>query len=75
MVILLALQTRKVKITGLNDSKFVAVLVFISSVVLVIFILVTFSLRGYINATAALINGGILVWATNFLVLMFVPKV
>ena len=75
MVILLAFQTRKVKITILNDSKFVAVLVFISSIVLVKLILVTFSLKGYINISAALFNGGVLVWATTFLALMFIPKV
>ena len=73
--IVLAFQTRKVKIRVLNDSKFVAALVYISSIVLVVIVLITFILRSYINISAALFSGGIIILATVFLVLMFVPKV
>ena len=73
--IVLAFQTRKVKIRVLNDSKFVAALVYISSIVLVVIVLITFILRSYINISAALFSGGIMILATVFLVLMFVPKV
>ena len=73
--IVLAFQTRKVKIRVLNDSKFVAALVYISSIVLVVIVLTTFILRSYINISAALFSGGIIILATVFLVLMFVPKV
>ena len=73
--IILAFQTRKVKINVLNDSKSVAILVYISSIVLVVIVLVTFTLRSYINISAALFSGGIIILATVFLILMFVPKV
>ena len=73
--IILAFQTRKVKIPVLNDSKFVAALVYVSSIVFVVLALVTFSLQGYINVSKATFSGGILVLATSFLILTFVPKV
>ena len=73
--IVLAFQTRKVKIPVLNDSKFVAALVYISSIVFVVLALDTFSLRGYINVGKATFSGGILLLATSFLTLTFVPKV
>ena len=73
--IVLAFQTRKVKIRVLNDSKFVAALVYISSIVLVVIVLTTFILRNYINVSAALFSGGIIILATIFLALMFIPKV
>jgi gamma-aminobutyric acid type B receptor len=72
--IILAFQTRKVKINVLNDSKSVAALVYISSIVLVVIVLVTFILRSYINISAALFSTGIIVLATVFLILMFIPK-
>ena len=73
--IVLAFQTRKVKIRALNDSKFVAALVYISSIVLVVIVLTTFILRSYINVSVAIFSGGIIILATIFLALMFIPKV
>ena len=73
--ILLAFQTRKVKIKILNDSKYVAALVYISSIVLVILALVTFTLPSYPNVLELLFSGGILVATTMFLILIFIPKV
>ena len=73
--IILAFQTRKVKINVLNDSKSVAALVYISSIVLVVIVLVTFIQRSYINISTGLIHAGVLVLATVFLLLTFVPKV
>ena len=73
--IILAFQTRKVKIPVLNDSKFVAALVYISSVVFVALVLITFLLRDYINISNGIFSGGIMLLATLFLILMFLPKV
>ena len=73
--VILAFQTRKVKISILNDSKSVTALIYISSIVLVVIILVTFIMHGYINVTAVLFYGGIILLATMFLVLIFIPKV
>ena len=73
--IILAFQTRKVKINVLNDSKSVTALIYISSIVLVVIVLITFILRGYINISAGVFSGGIILLATIFLLLMFIPKV
>ena len=73
--LILAFQTRKVKIPVLNDSKFVAALVYISSVVFVALVLVTFLLREYINISNGIFSAGIMLLATISNVLMFVPKV
>ena len=73
--IILAFQTRKVKINVLNDSKSVTALIYISSIVLVVIVLITFILRGYINISAGVFYGGIILLATIFLLLMFIPKV
>lgn len=73
--IILAFQTRKVRIKGLRDSKYVTALVYISSIVLVILALITFSLRTYVNISAGIIAGVIVILTTVFLALIFVPKV
>ena len=72
---LLAFQTRKVKFKGLNDSKFVATIIYISSIILVALALVTFALRTYINIGTGVFVAGILTLTTIFLALNFVPKV
>ena len=73
--IILAFQIRKVKIPVLNDSKFVAALIYVSSIILVILAFVTLPLGGYINVEAAIFCVGTLLLATTFLALTFVPKV
>ena len=73
--IILAFQTRKVRINVLNDSKSVTALIYISSIVLVVIVMITFILRGYINISAGLFYGGIILLATFFLLLIFIPKV
>ena len=72
---LLAFQTRRVKVKGLNDSKFVATIIYISSIVLVALALVTFALRSYINIGTGVFVAGILILTTIFLALNFIPKV
>ena len=52
--IVLAFQTRKVKLPGLKDSKFIAAAVYISSIVLIALALVTFVLRTYINISTGI---------------------
>lgn len=73
--IMLAFQTRRVKVKSLKDSTFVAANVYISSIVIIIFILVTFVLRSYFNTYRGIIASGIFILTTMFLVLSFVPKV
>ena len=73
--IILAFQTRKVKINVLNDSKSVTALIYISSIVLVVIVLIAFTSRGYINISAGVFSGLIISLATTFLAIIFIPKV
>ena len=73
--IMLAFQTRKVKVKSLKDSTFVVANVYISSIIIVIFIIITFVLRSYLNVYSSLFATGIFILTTSFLILMFVPKV
>ena len=73
--LVLAFQTRKVKLQGLNDSKFVAAIIYISSIMLVVLALVTFSLRTYINIGTGISVFGIFSLTTISLALIFIPKV
>ena len=73
--IVLAFQTRKVKVKVLNDAKFVTAIIYISSLVLVVLIVVILSLGSYINVSEVLFGGGILAATTVLVALIFIPKV
>ena len=74
--IVLAFQTRKVKIKMLNDAKYIAAIIYISSLVLVVLIVGTVSPIGsYINVFEVVLSGGILAATTVFEALIFIPKV
>ena len=73
--IMLAFQTRKVKFPGLNDSVFVAAIIYTSSIVLVILMVDTFILNNYLNTFGAIFTVGIVILTTVFLAFTFVPKV
>ena len=75
VALILAIKTWKVKIKTLNDSKYVAALVYISSVIVAVLALLSFAFGVYLNLTAVVYNGGILLITTIFLLLLFVPKV
>ena len=73
--IVLAFQTRSVKINVLNESMFVAALVYSSSIIFTALVIVYYALPSYINVSASLFSGGILLLATISLALTFIPKV
>ena len=73
--IIIAFQTRNVHITVLNESKFVAALVYFSSIVFVALVIVTFALGSRINVSGGIFSGGILLLATLALAVTFIPKV
>ena len=73
--ILLGFQTRRVKFPGLNDSVYVAIMLYTSSLVLVILSESYFVLETYLNTSGAIFTLGIMILTTAFLVLTFVPKV
>jgi len=64
-----------VKIKGLDDSKYIAAAVYVTSIVLAVIIISTYSLKEFINVFAALFCTGFLIGTTFILGLVFVPKV
>ena len=75
IALLLAFRTRKVKTKGLDDSKYIAVAVYITSIVLAVIIVATYTLTDYVNAFPAVVGSGFLLGTTIILVLVFVPRV
>ena len=73
--IFLAFRTRKVKVKVLNDSKYIALIIYITSVIVTVMIIGAVTLDNYINADAAVFSGLILTFTTVVLTLVFVPKV
>lgn len=73
--ILLAFATRKVKVKGLNDAKYIAGVIYVTSIVIVVIIISFIALREYLNALAAIYSVGYLLDATAILGLIFIPKV
>ena len=73
--LLLAFSTRKVKVKGLNDSKYIAAAIYVTSIVLAVTIVSTYTLIDYINIYPAVVGIGFLLGTTMILVLVFVPRV
>ena len=71
----MAFHIRRVKIKVLNDSKEIAVIIYINSIMLVLVAVIEFALSAYHEVYAALLGLGIMMAATLFLILVFVPKV
>ena len=69
-------QTRKVKVKGLNDAKYIAMVVYITTIVMFATIILTFTLSSNTITTYVTVYGiGIWISATIILAIMFVPKV
>lgn len=75
LALVLAFKTRKVKIKALNDSKSVTAIIYVSSIIIVALIIITFALDSYIVVSEAMFSAGLLIATTTFLVFSFVPKV
>ena len=73
--IILAFMTRKVKIKALNDSKYVAAIIYITSMVVVGLIVTTFALDSFIVVAEIMFSGGLMLATTVFVGLIFIPKV
>ena len=71
----MAFHIRRVKIKALNDSKEIAVIIYINSITLALLAVVEFALNTYHEVYAALFGLGLLVGATLFLTFVFIPKV
>lgn len=75
IALFLAFKTRKVKVKALNDSKSVAAIIYVTSIVIVALIIVTFTLDTYIVIAEAMFSAGLILATTMFLVFSFIPKV
>ena len=75
IALLLAFSTRKVKVKGLDDSKYIAAAIYVTSIVLAVIIVATYSLNEFVNAFPALFCTGFLIGTTVILGLVFIPKV
>ena len=75
VAVILAFRTRKVKIKALNDAKYVTMIIYLTTVILTVMIIGAITLRDFLNADAGVFGGGIMVFTTVVLVLIFIPKV
>ena len=75
IALLLAFSIRKVKVEGLNDAKYIAAAIYITSIVLAVIIVATYALNDFANAFPALFCTGFFIGTTSILALVFVPKV
>ena len=75
IALLLAFCIRKVKVKGLDDSMYIAASIYVTSIVLAVIIVSTYTLREYVNAYPAVIGIGLLVGTSMILGLVFVPRV
>ena len=71
----LAFAIRKVKMKGLNDSKYLISIVYITSISLAVTIVCFAALYEKVNTSAAIYSIGAWVTSTVILCFMFVPKV
>jgi len=73
--VVLAFSIRKVKIKGLNDSKEISIILYITSIILVIVIVITLALGDYINVSGSIFSLGVSTATTVVLGFIFIPKV
>ena len=75
IALLLAFSIRKVKVKGLDNAKYIGASTYVTSIVLAVIIVATYSLKDIINGFAALFSFGIQLGTTVVLALVFVPLV
>ena len=75
LALLLAFRTRNVKVKGLDDSVYIAASVYVTSIVLTVIIVSTYTLRDYVNAYPAVVGMGLFLGTTTILGLVFIPRV
>lgn len=70
--IVLMIQTRKVKI---SDAKTTAVVIYVTTIVYVILLIIRFAFNGYQNTAAAFYATGFIATSYTVIVITFVQKV
>ena len=71
----LAFKTRKVKIKGLNETKYITALIYMETLIVILTLVVTFALTDYVNIYAAAQSIGNTATGSAILGLTFIPKV
>ena len=75
VAVVLAFRTRKVTIKALNDSKYLTIIIYLSTVIIVAMLISAVLLDEYLNVDAAIFGGLMLLFTTVVLALTFIPKV
>ena len=75
IALVLAFSTHKVKVKGLDDAKYIAATIYVTSIVLAVIMVATYSLKNFVNAFPTLFCTGFFIGTTSILGLAFVPKV
>lgn len=73
--VFLAFRTRKVKIKALNDAKYMAMIIYLTTVIITVMIIGAVILDSRQNADAAVFGGLLTLYTTVVLSLVFIPKV
>ena len=71
----LAFQTRKIKIEGLNSTKYITALVYSESILAAITVISVLTLMKYINVYAVVYSFAFWLGSSLLLGLLFIPKV
>jgi hypothetical protein len=75
LALIFSFTIRKIQIKGLNEAKYVAFAVYISSLVTTIIIVINFTLKDFINAFAAIFSTGFFIGNTAIILLILMPPV
>ena len=75
VALICAFSIRKIKIKGLDDAKYIAFSVYITSLVTAIVIVISYTLNDYVNFHASIFSAGFFIGTTLILGLVMVPPV
>ena len=75
IAVILAFKTRKVEIEILNDAKYIALIIYITTIIVIVMIVCAVLLSNYLNADGAVFGGLLYIFITTVLMIVFVPKV
>ena len=75
IALVFSFSIRKVKVKGLDDAKFIAASIYVSSIVLAVIIVSTYTLKDFLNVFPVVFCTGFLIGTTVILGLVFVPLV
>ena len=75
LAVILALKTRKVQVKGLDDSKYIIAATYLSSLVLLAVIIMTYTAYELINTYAVVTSASFILGSTMIVAIVFIPKV